>query len=187
MLRTHSPRALVNSSGFKCEKSCRDWQTEPRNTSVPGRLGQFFCLFLLDGRGVSVDKNHLLSCLDLGRDSVIPSPWSVRRAGGKEQRRGGGIDFQREGMRRIELRCVAETGFERNIRLAGKQMSVAYSTGAVQFELEQVLLMLINCIAVFHHSRPPPPPPPPVPSTPQPGGLLTSKWSCKGILIGHGH
>ena len=158
-----------------------------RNTSVPGRLGQFFCLFLLDGRGVSVDKNHLLSCLDLGRDSVIPSPWSVRRAGGKEQRRGGGIDFQREGMRRIELRCVAETGFERNIRLAGKQMSVAYSTGAVQFELEQVLLMLINCIAVFHHSRPPPPPPPPVPSTPQPGGLLTSKWSCKGILIGHGH
>ncbi len=154
MLRTHSPRALVNSSGFKCEKSCHDWQTEPRNTSVRERLGQFFCLFLLDGRGVSVDKNHLLSCLDLGRDSVIPSPWSVRRAGGKEQRRGGGIDFQREGMRRIELRCVAETGFERNILLAGKQMSVAYSRGAVQFELEQVLLMLINCIAVFHHSLP---------------------------------
>lgn len=154
MLRTHSPRALVNSSGFKCEKSCHDWQTEPRNTSVRERLGQFFCLFLLDGRGVSVDKNHLLSCLDLGRDSVIPSPWSARRAGGKEQRRGGGIDFQREGMRRIELRCVAETGFERNILLAGKQMSVAYSRGAVQFELEQVRLMLINCIAVFHHSLP---------------------------------
>lgn len=57
-------------------------------------------------------------------------------------------------MRRIELRCVAETGFERNILLAGKQMSVAYSRGAVQFELEQVLLMLINCIAVFHHSLP---------------------------------
>lgn len=119
-----------------------------------GLAGFFPCLFLLDGRGVSVDKNHLLSCLDLGRDSVIPSPWSVRRAGGKEQRRGGGIDFQREGMRRIELRCVAETGFERNILLAGKQMSVAYSGGAVQFELEQVLLMLINCIAVFHHSLP---------------------------------
>lgn len=120
---------------------------------MPERLGQFFSLFLLDGRGVSADKNHLLSCLDLGRDSVIPSPWSVRRAGGKEQRRGGEIDFQREGMRRIELRCVAETGFERNILLAGKQMSVAYSRGAVQFELE-VLLMLINCIAVFHHSLP---------------------------------
>lgn len=98
-------------------------------------------------------------CLDLGWDSVIPSPWSVHRAGGKAQRRGGGIDFQREGMRRIELRCVAETGFERNILLAGKQMSVAYSGGAMQFELEQVLLMLINCIAVFHHSFPGLPPP----------------------------
>lgn len=53
-------------------------------------------------------------------------------------------------MRRIELRCVAETGFERSILLAGKQMSVAYSTGAVQFEPERVPLMLINCIAVFH-------------------------------------
>lgn len=119
-----------------------------------GAAWPVFCLFLLDGRGVSVDKNHLLSCLDLGRDSVIPSPCSVRRAGGKEQRRRGGIDFQREGMRRIELRCVAETGFERNILLAGKQISVAYSRGAVQFELEQVLLMLINCIVVFHHSLP---------------------------------
>lgn len=119
-----------------------------------GGLDGFSTLFLLDGRGVSVDKNHLLSCLDLGRDSVIPSPWSVRRAGGKEQRRGGGIDFQIEGMRRIELRCVAETGFERSFRLAGKQMSVAYSTRAVQFELEQVPPMLINCIAVFHHPLP---------------------------------
>lgn len=108
----------------------------------------------LDGRrgGVSVDKNHLLSRSDLGRDSVIPSPWSVCRAGGKEQRRGEGIDFQNEGMRRIELRCGAETGLERNILLAGKQMSVAYSRGAVQFELQQVHLMLINCIVVFHYS-----------------------------------
>lgn len=48
--------------------------------------------------------------------------------------------------------------------------------------------MLINCIAVFHHSRLPPAlPPSPIPRTTQPGGLLTSKWSCKGILIGHGH
>lgn len=81
----------------------------PENTSVPKRFGQFFfCLFFLDGGGggVSVDKNHLLSCLDLGRDSVIPSPWSVHRPGGKEQRRGGGIDFQSEGMRSTELRCV---------------------------------------------------------------------------------
>lgn len=31
-------------------------------------------------------------------------------------------------------------------------MSVAHSRGAVQLELEQVLLMLINCIAVFQHS-----------------------------------
>lgn len=68
--------------------------------------------------------------------------------------RGGGIDFQSEGMRRTELRCVAETGFGRNILLAGKQMSVAYSRSVMQFELEQVLLMLINCIAVFHHSLP---------------------------------
>lgn len=36
----------------------------------------------------------------------------------------------------------------------GEKMSVAYSGGAMQFELEQVLLMLINCIAVFHHSLP---------------------------------
>lgn len=85
----------------------------------------FLCLFLLDGRGMSVDQNHLLSCLELGRDSVIPSPWFVHRAGGKVQRRGGGIDFQSEGMQRIELRCVAETGPERGILLAGGKMSVA--------------------------------------------------------------
>lgn len=41
------------------------------------------------------------------------------------QRRGAGIDFQREGMHRIELRCVAETGSERSILLAGEKMSVA--------------------------------------------------------------
>lgn len=111
----------------------------PENAAILGRLGRFFCLFLLDGRGVSVDKNHLLSCLDLGRDSVIPSPWSVRRAGGKEQRRGGGIDFQREGMWRIELRCVAETGFERSILLAGKQMPVASSTGPCNLNLNKSL------------------------------------------------
>lgn len=104
--------------------------------------------------GLSVDKKHLLSCLELERDNVIPLPWSVHRAGGKLQRRGGGIDFQRGGMRRIELRCVAETGSERSILLVGKQMSVAYSTGAVQFELVQGPLMLINCIAVFHHPLP---------------------------------
>lgn len=46
---------------------------------------------------VSGDKNHLLSCSDLGRDSVIPSSWSVHRPGGKEQRRGGRIDFQSGG------------------------------------------------------------------------------------------
>lgn len=89
-------------------------------------------------------------------------------------------------MRRIELRCVAETGFERNILLAGKLMSVAYSRGAVQFELEQVLLMLFNCIVVFHHSLPRSLLLPSVPGTAHPGGLLTSKWSCKGILMGHG-
>lgn len=97
----------------------------PESTSIPGQLGRLLCLFLLDGRGVSVDKNHLLSCLELGRDSVIPSPWFVHRAGGKVQRRGGGIDFQREGTQRIELRCVAETGPERSILLAGGKMSVA--------------------------------------------------------------
>lgn len=93
----------------------------PERRAVPRHL----CPFLLDGRGVSVDKNHLLSCLEPGRDSVIPSPWFVRRAGGKVQRRGGGIDFQREGMQRIELRCVAKTRPERSILLAGEEMSVA--------------------------------------------------------------
>ena len=47
-------------------------------------------------------------------------------------------------------------------------MSVAYSTGAVQFELEQVLRMLINCIAVFHRPLLPPPPPPSPPLCPEP-------------------
>lgn len=43
------------------------------------------------------------------------------------------------------------------------------SRGAVQFELEQAPLMLINCIAVFHHSpslSPPPRPPPTSPLVP---------------------
>lgn len=92
-------------------------------------LASFSAFSFWTAEGVSVDKNHLLSCSDLGRDSVIPSPWSVCRPGGKEQRRGGGIDFQSEGMRRIELRCVAQTGFERSFLLAGKQTSVAYSRG----------------------------------------------------------
>lgn len=82
---------------------------------------------------MSVDKNHLLSCLELGRDSVIPSPWFVRRAGGKVQRRGGGIDFQRGGMQRIELRCVAETGPERSILLAGEKNVCSLELRAVQF------------------------------------------------------
>lgn len=168
MLCTHSPRALVNSSGFKCEEGCTIGRQSPENTAILGRLGRFFCLFLVDGRGVSVDKNHLLSCLDLGRDSVIPSPWSVRRAGGKEQRRGGGIDFQREGMWRIELRCVAETGFERSVLLAGETNACSLQHRAVQFELEQVPVMLINCIAVFHH------PLPASSSSPCPG--LNSSW-----------
>lgn len=107
-----------------------------------------FTLFLRDGRGVSVDKNHLLSCLDLGRDSVIPSPWPARRAGGKEQRRRRGIDFQIEGMRRIELRCVAETGVLKGVlHSRGKQTSVAYSAG--QLEPEQVPPMLINGLFLF--------------------------------------
>lgn len=110
-----------------------DWQTAPRNTSVPKQLGPVFlcCLFLLDGNRVSVDKNRLLSCWDLGRDNVIPPTTTTTTAHPprpavlagleeKEQRRRGvGIDFQSEGMRRIELRCGAETGFERNILLAG--------------------------------------------------------------------
>lgn len=130
VLCTYSPRALVNSSGFKCEKSCHDWQTEPREHIRAEAAWPVFLPFSFwTAEGVSVDKNHLLSCSDLGRDSVIPSPWSVRRPGGKEQRRGGGIDFQSEGMRRIELRCVAQTGFERSFLLAGKQTSVAYSRG----------------------------------------------------------
>lgn len=48
----------------------------------------FPALFLRwQSRALSVDKNHLLSRSDLGRDSVIPSPWSVLQAGEKELRR----------------------------------------------------------------------------------------------------
>ena len=57
-------------------------------------------------------------------------------------------------MRRSELRCVTETGFERNILLAGKERFVAFNGGAVQFKLEQVPLISINCIVVFHYSLP---------------------------------
>lgn len=90
--------------------------------------------------GVSTDKNHLLSCLDLGRDSVIPLALVCAQTW---RERSGGIDFQSEGRQRIELRCVAKTRFGRSNLLAGQQISVAYSEGAVQYELDQVLLMLI--------------------------------------------
>lgn len=50
-----------------------------------------------------------------------------------------------EGMRRIELRCVAETwGLKGALHSRGKQTSVAYSAGAAQLEPEQVPPMLIN-------------------------------------------
>lgn len=74
---------------------------------------------------MSVDRNHLLSCLELGRDSVIiPSPRFVRRAGGKSAEERRRNRFSERGQR-IGLRCVAETGPERSVLLAGGNMSVA--------------------------------------------------------------